>query len=65
MEGIVKWFDTKKGYGFILVDGKDVFVHYSQINQEGHKTLNQGQQVTLDVVEGKNGLQAQNVTVIK
>lgn len=65
MEGIVKWFDTKKGYGFILVDGKDVFVHYSQINQAGHKTLNQGQQVTLDVVEGKNGLQAQNVTVIK
>lgn len=65
MEGIVKWFDTKKGYGFILVDGNDVFVHYSAIIMEGHKNLDQGQKVTLDIVDGKNGKQAANVQIVK
>lgn len=65
MEGTVKWFDTKKGYGFIVVDGKDIFVHYSAINQEGHKSLDQGQHVTLDLVDGKKGQQAANVTVVE
>ncbi len=64
--GVVKFFDSKKGYGFIVVEGqeKDIFVHYSAINQEGHKTLEQGQKVTLDIVEGKKGQQASNVTVV-
>lgn len=64
-EGTVKWFDTEKGYGFISSNGKDIFVHYSAINQEGRKNLEAGQKVTFEVVEGKKGNQASNVTVVK
>jgi CspA family cold shock protein len=60
--GIVKWFDEKKGYGFITVeDGKDVFVHFSAIEGGGFRTLREGQSVTLEVTQGQKGPQAQNV----
>ena len=60
--GIVKWFDEKKGYGFITVeDGKDVFVHFSAIEGSGFRTLREGQSVTLEVTQGQKGPQAQNV----
>ena len=63
--GKVKWFNAEKGYGFITSeDGKDVFVHYSSINSEGFKTLEEGQTVTYDVVESDRGQQANNVTVV-
>lgn len=62
--GKVKWFNAKKGYGFITgEDGKDVFVHYSSINAEGFKTLDEGQTVTYDIIESDRGKQASNVTV--
>ena len=62
-QGTVKWFNESKGYGFITVDdGKDVFVHYSSIQGEGFKTLNEGQKVSFDVVNGEKGPQAANVT---
>ncbi len=61
-EGIVKWFDNKKGYGFIKrEEGDDVFVHYSAISGEGFKTLNQDEKVSFEVVDGPKGLQASNV----
>ena len=61
-QGTVKWFDESKGYGFITVDdGKDVFVHFSAIQGEGFKTLNEGQKVTFDIVNGEKGPQAANV----
>ena len=60
--GTVKWFNADKGYGFITgEDGKDVFVHYSAIQSEGFKTLEEGQTVTYDLTEGEKGLQAANV----
>ena len=63
MKGKVKWFNTEKGYGFICgEDGKDIFVHYSHINQEGYKTLEEGQEVEFEVVQGAKGPQAANVT---
>ncbi len=62
MKGTVKWFDGSKGYGFITSDeGADVFVHFSAIGGEGFKTLNEGEEVTFDVVDGDKGLQAANV----
>ncbi len=62
--GTVKWFNDKKGYGFISQeDGPDVFVHYSAIQSDGFKTLNEGQSVTFEVVEGPKGPQASNVEV--
>jgi CspA family cold shock protein len=62
--GIVKWFDDRKGYGFIeQEDGPDVFVHHTGINATGFKSLNEGDQVTFDVEEGKKGPSAVNVTV--
>jgi CspA family cold shock protein len=64
-DGIVKWFNEKKGYGFIeQEDGPDVFVHHSGINGTGFKTLYQGDRVTFDVEEGPKGLAAVNVTVV-
>ena len=62
MKGTVKWFNAEKGYGFITgEDGKDVFVHYSAIQSEGFKTLDEGQSVSYDLVEGQRGMQASNV----
>ena len=61
--GTVKWFNDAKGFGFISQEsGQDVFVHYSAINSEGHKTLKEGQKVTMNVTESAKGLQAENVT---
>ncbi len=63
MQGKVKWFNAEKGYGFIEgQDGKDVFVHFSAIVQDGFKTLDEGQEVEFEVVEGARGPQAANVT---
>jgi CspA family cold shock protein len=63
MQGRVKWFNAEKGYGFIeREDGGDVFVHFSAINAQGFKTLEEGQMVEFDIVEGARGPQAANVT---
>jgi CspA family cold shock protein len=60
--GTVKWFDARKGYGFITgEDGKDVFVHYSSIQSDGYKTLSDGEKVTFEVTSGQRGLVAKNV----
>lgn len=60
--GTVKWFNSEKGYGFIQAEsGNDVFVHFSAIVGEGYKTLDEGQQVRFDVVQGNRGPQAENV----
>ncbi|MCA1029481.1 cold-shock protein [Bacillus timonensis] len=62
LEGKVKWFNAEKGFGFIEVDGQDdVFVHFSAIQGEGFKTLEEGQAVTFEIVEGARGPQAANV----
>lgn len=64
MKGTVKWFDSKKGYGFITAeDGKEIFVHFSGIVKEGFKSLNEGQAVEFEIGEGSKGEQAVNVTV--
>ena len=61
-EGTVKWFNPRKGYGFIAdKEGRDIFVHYASISGEGYKTLNEGDTVSFDVVEGEKGLRAENV----
>ncbi len=61
-KGKVKWFDAKKGYGFITPeDGKDVFVHHTAIQGDDYKTLDEGQEVEFDVVQGPKGEQAANV----
>lgn len=63
MKGTVKWFNNQKGYGFISDEnGKDIFVHYSGLNTEGFKSLDEGAAVEFDVVEGAKGPQATNVT---
>lgn len=65
MTGTVKWFNAEKGYGFIKdEEGKDIFVHFSLINSDGYKTLEEGQKVTYDLVESDRGPQAKNVTVV-
>ena len=62
-KGTVKWFNAEKGYGFITgEDGNDVFVHFSAIQAEGYKTLEEGQEVEFEVVQGAKGPQAANVT---
>lgn len=62
-QGTVKWFNSEKGFGFIEVEGEDdVFVHFSAIQGEGFKTLEEGQKVEFEVVEGNRGPQAANVT---
>ena len=62
-EGVVKWFNPEKGYGFISQnDGEDLFVHFSEIKMDGFKTLDEGQRVSFEVTTGQNGkLQASNV----
>ncbi len=63
MRGTVKWFNNQKGYGFISDgEGKDVFVHYTGLNMEGFRTLDEGAEVEYDIVEGEKGPQAINVT---
>lgn len=60
--GKVKWFDNKKGFGFIAQDtGQDVFVHHTSITGSGFKTLNEGEEVTFDIISSDKGLKAQNV----
>ena len=62
-QGVVKWFNAAKGYGFIQrQSGEDVFVHFSAIQGEGYKSLNEGQSVEFEVKQGPKGLQAENVT---
>lgn len=64
-KGKVKWFDNKKGYGFITDEsGKDIFVHHTAIQGEGYKTLEEGQELEFEVVQGPKGEQASNVTKI-
>lgn len=65
MNGKVKWFDNKKGYGFILAeDGREIFVHYTGIVSEGFKSLSEGQTVEYEISGGDKGVQAVNVVVV-
>jgi len=66
LEAVVKWFDSAKGFGF-LTDGNgvDYFAHYSQIEGEGYKSLNEGQKVTFDAVQTDRGLAAENIAVVE
>jgi cold shock protein len=66
VNGTVKWFDEKKGYGFITVDGgKDAFVHFSAIEGNGFRTLTEGQRVTLEITQGQKGPQASHVRPVQ
>ncbi|MFA5542797.1 MAG: cold-shock protein [Bacilli bacterium] len=64
--GTVKWFNTEKGFGFIKTEGgEDIFVHFSAIQTTGLRTLEEGQKVTFEEVQGNRGLQASNVNIVK
>jgi CspA family cold shock protein len=66
MKGKVKWFSSKKGYGFIdCEDGRSIFVHYTDIQSDGYKTLNEGDEVTFDIQETEKGPKAINVVTTK
>lgn len=66
MQGVVKWFNNEKGYGFISRDGADdLFVHYSEIQGNGYRTLNEGEMVEYNITDGKKGKQASAVTVVR
>ena len=63
--GTVKWFNNEKGFGFISVEGgDDVFAHFTAIQGEGFRSLEEGQKVSFDLVEGAKGLQAANITIL-
>lgn len=62
--GVVKWFNSKKGYGFITSENKDIFVHYSGIVADGFKSLTEGQNVSFDTVDSDKGVQAVNVVAV-
>ncbi|MGL5313038.1 MAG: cold-shock protein [Peptostreptococcaceae bacterium] len=63
--GTVKWFNSEKGFGFISTEGgEDVFVHFSAIQTDGYKTLEEGQKVSFSIVKGARGPQAENVTIL-
>ncbi len=63
--GVVKWFNNEKGFGFISVEGEnDIFVHFSAIQGEGYKSLEEGQKIEFEIVDGSKGPQAANVTRI-
>ncbi|MDC9235310.1 cold-shock protein [Clostridioides difficile] len=63
--GIVKWFNNEKGFGFISVEGEDdIFVHFSAIQNDGYKTLEEGEKVSFDITQGNRGPQAENVNRI-
>lgn len=65
MTGTIEWFNGNKGFGLIAgEDGEDVFAHFSQINSEGYKTLEEGQKVSFDKARGQKGLQAENIIVL-
>jgi CspA family cold shock protein len=65
MTGTVKWFNSEKGFGFITTDeGNDVFAHFSQIQKDGYKTLEEGEKVSFDVVSGPKGPQAEKIATI-
>ena len=66
MKGTVKWFNNQKGYGFISDEqGNDIFVHFTGLNMEGFKTIDEGASVEFEVADGAKGPQAVNVTVVK
>ncbi len=65
-QGVVKWFNAEKGYGFISQEGSDdLFVHYSEIKGTGYRSLNEGDKVEFEITRGQKGLQASSVNVIK
>ena len=66
VQGTVKWFNSDKGYGFITQEGgPDLFVHYSEIQSSGYRSLEEGQKVEFEITDGRKGKQASAVTVVK